>query len=195
MKKDAITDLPLNDLIASRWSPRAFGPEPVTPTQVRTLMEAARWAASAFNGQPWAFIVATKDDPEGFATALSCLVEFNQSWVSSASVIILTFSARHPAGGRANAYADHDLGLAASQLVLQATALGLASHQMAGIVADRIKEVYGVPEGFAPMTAIAIGHPGDPDTLPEQLAERERAPRERKPQSEFVFSGAWGKAL
>jgi len=195
MQKPAQTDYPIHELIRERWSPRAFAADkPVTAETLGSLMEAARWAPSCFNEQPWRFIVETKDNPEGFEKLLKCLVAFNQSWASGAHVLMVSVAAeRFAKNDKENAHARHDVGLATENLVLQAQALGLVSHQMAGFDGDAVREAYGVPEGYTPVTAIAIGHQGDPDDLDEKLAERERAPRTRKNLDELFFSGAWSQ--
>ena len=192
MEKPAETSCPLHDPIQRRWSPRAFADRPVQKEHLRRIFEAARWASSCFNEQPWQFMVATKDDPKEYERMLSCLVEGNQAWAKLAPVLMLTIAkSTFDHNGKGNPHAWHDVGLAVGNLVIQATALGLSLHQMAGILPDRIQEVYGVPQGFEPVTALALGYAGDPASLPEELGQRERAPRTRKPVEEFVFSGQW----
>jgi nitroreductase len=160
---------------------------------LQSLFEAARWAPSSYNEQPWSYIVATKDDAAGFAILLSCLVEGNQLWAKAAPALALGCTRLNfVRDGRPNAAALHDLGLASAGLVVEATARGLAVHQMIGILPDRARQVYQVPEGVQPLTGIAIGYAGDPAALPEQLRSRDAARRPRKPLQEFVFSGKWG---
>lgn len=196
MKKPAQTEYPVIDAIQERWSPRAFADKPVEPAKLGALFEAARWAASAFNEQPWRFIVATKDDPAEFGKALGCLVEANQSWAQHAPALVLTVcSTTFKKNGKDNRVALHDLGQAAAHLALQATAEGLVVHQMAGVDLDKVRSTYGVPEGFEPQTAIAIGYPGEADSLPEGWArDAETAPRDRLPFGDFVFSEKFGQA-
>lgn len=194
MQKQAQTSVPIHWPIANRWSPRAFGTAPVSAVDLTKILEAARWAPSCFNEQPWAFLVATKDQPEEFQKALSCLVEFNQGWAKNAHVLI--FGLAHKVSnhnGKPNPYAWHDLGLATSQLILEGESLGLRTHAMAGIQADRVREVFGVPDDFEPVTALAIGRPGDPENLPEPLLVKEKAPRERKSLDQIAFGGQFGK--
>jgi len=192
MEKAAETQYPVHELIAKRWSPRAFEPRPVPSEAVRSLLEAARWAASSFNEQPWRFIVARREDSEEFERMLGCLMEGNRSWAKDAGVLILTAAKEaFTRNDRPNRSAVHDVGLAAGNLSLQATDLGLRVHQMAGIDLEKIRETYRVPEGYQPVTGIAIGYPGSVERLPEPLRAPEIAPRERKPQSELVFSGTW----
>src|SRR2546427_12147603 len=136
--KAAETDYPVHELIARRWSPYAFDGRPGSQSDVCSLFEAARWAPSSYNEQPWSYIVATKEDLEPFERLLSCLVEGNQAWAERAPVLALgVVSLKFAANGHDNRAAIHDLGLAAGNLVFEATARGLAVHQMIGIVPDR----------------------------------------------------------
>jgi len=192
MEKIAETGYPVHELIAKRWSPRAFEPKPVPSDAMRSVLETARWAASSFNEQPWRFIVARREDTAEFERMLGCLMEGNQSWAKDAGVLILTVAREtFTRNDRPNRSAFHDVGLAAGNLSLQATNLGLRVHQMAGIEVDKIRKTYDVPEGYQPLTGIAIGYPGSVEQLPEPLRAPEIAPRQRKPQSELVFSGKW----
>jgi nitroreductase len=194
-EKIAETRGPVHEVIRRRWSPRAFSDLPVKPHKLVSLFEAARWAASCSNEQPWAFLVATKEDAKGYADMLGVLVEFNQSWANKAPVLILTLAhTQFEKDGRANRHGMYDLGQAAASLSLQATALGLAAHQMAGFNADAARERFAVPAGWEPASVIAVGYPGDANSLPEQLKQREVAQRQRKPLESFVFFGTWGHA-
>jgi nitroreductase len=191
--KRALTDHPIHDLLAARWSPYAFESCAVPEATLRSLFEAARWAASSFNAQPWHYLVATKDDPEEFERLLSCLVEANQAWAKEAPVLVLCVtSLKFAHNGKENRAAVHDLGLASANIVLEATARGLFVHQMIGILPEKAREVYGIPEDHEAWTALAIGYKGDPASLPERLRERDLTPRKRKPLGEFVFRGNWG---
>jgi nitroreductase len=191
--KQASADYPIQELLAKRWSPYAFQDRPVPEDDLRSLFEAARWAASSFNEQPWTYIVATQEDPEQFQQVLSCLVEFNQVWAKAAPVLALGIASLTSArNGQVNRAAVHDLGLAAGNLLVEATARGLVVHQMLGIFPDKARQVFDIPEGFEAWTAIAIGYRGDPTSLPDALREREHLPRQRKPLRQFVFSGKWG---
>jgi nitroreductase len=193
LEKRASTDYPIHELLATRWSPYAFDDRPVPETDLLSLFEAARWAASSFNEQPWTYIVATKEHPDQFHQVLSCLVEFNQVWAKNAPVLALGIaSLTFARNGQANRAAVHDLGLAAGNLLVEATARGLFVHQMLGIFPDKAREIFDIPAGFEAWTAIAIGYRGDPTTLPDALQERERMARQRKPLRQFVFSGKWG---
>ena len=195
MDKTAKTDFPIHELIAERWSPRAFDERAVSAETLGTLLEAARWAPSCFNEQPWSFIVATRDDAEEFDKLLGCLVEANRAWARNAPVLMLSVAARNfERNGKPNRHAVHDVGLAVGTLTLQATALGLGVHQMAGILPDHAKEVYRIPEEHEVVAGIAIGYRGDPGSLPDALRERELAARSRKPASEFTFRSMWGRS-
>lgn len=194
-KRPAPAAAPIHELISNRWSPRAFDSRPVEPDKLRILFEAARWAASSYNAQPWYFIVGTKDDPENFKRVLDCFVEFNQAWAKNAPVVALSVAGlKMPHDGSTNRHAFHDVGQAAATLALQATALGLQAHQMAGILPDKAREVFGIPADYEAVAGFAIGYPGDPMTLPEgRLRDNETGPRQRKPVSAFVFTGKWGQ--
>jgi nitroreductase len=193
MTKRAATDHQVHELIATRWSPYAFADRPVTKEDLLSLFEAARWAPSSYNEQPWSYIVATREDPEQFAKLLSCLVEGNQTWAKAAPVLALgCTSLNFVRNGQPNAAAVHDLGLASASLVLEATARGLTVHQMIGILPERAREVYQVPQGVQPLTGLAIGYAGDPAALPENLRARDATRRPRKPLAAFVFGGQWG---
>ncbi len=191
--KKAATDYPIQEVLAVRWSPYAFADKPVPEDELRSLFEAARWAPSSYNEQPWRYIVATRTEPAEFERLLSCLVEGNQAWAKAVPVLALgVVSLRFARNGKENRAAVHDLGLAAGNLLVEATARGLGVHQMIGILPDKAREVYGIPEGYEAWTAIAIGYPGDPKSLPAPLKERDAAPRQRKRLNEFVFSTEWG---
>ena len=194
MEKPAQTDFPIDDLLRRRWSPRAFSDQPVEPEKLRCLLEAARWAPSSYNEQPWAYLVATREDPEEYARMLSVLAEGNIAWAQRAPVLMLSLARLNfERNGRPNRHAFHDVGQATANLVTQATALGLFVHQMAGFHAEKARELFSIPEGWEPVAAIALGYPGDPESLPEPLREREFAPRTRKPLEQFAFAGRWGQ--
>lgn len=195
MEKPAANDYPIHELLRQRWSPRAFSNRPVGLEVLRSLFEAARWAPSCFNDQPWAYLVALQENAEEFARLASVLMEGNTVWAAQAPVLAVSLarlSFNH--NGQPNRHALHDVGAASALLALEATALGLAVHQMGGFYPEKVRELFAVPLGWEPAAAIAIGYPGDPANLPEKLAQRERAPRSRKPVSEFVMSGTWGHA-
>lgn len=193
--KRAVTEHEIIDVLAQRWSPRAFADRPVEPEKLRQLFEAARWAASSYNEQPWRYLVATKEDPEAYERLLRCLNKFNRQWAKTAPVLMLGFyKTTFSRNEKPNRCAPHDLGAASAQLTAQATALDLYVHQMAGIEMDTIRATYDVPDAFEPMAALAVGYLGDPDVLSDKLAERERNERSRRPLSDTVFGEAWGEA-
>ena len=193
MTKTAETDHPIHALTASRWSPYAFADRDVEQADLCSLFEAARWAPSSYNEQPWSYLVATRADADAFERLLSCLVEPNQAWAKHAPVLALGVTReRFTRNDKPNAAAEHDLGLAAGGLLTEATARGLVVHQMIGILPDRAREHYSIPEHSRALTGLAIGYQGAPEQLPEGLRERELAPRTRKPLAEFVFSARWG---
>ncbi len=193
MDKLAETQFPVHVLLRQRWSPRAFADRPVEREKLLSLLEAARWAPSSYNEQPWSFLVATKENPVEFERLLSCLVEFNQSWAKAAPVLMLSVAQLNfKRNDKPNRHAFHDVGLAAENLALQATALGLFAHQLAGFDLGKAREVFSIPVTHEPVAAIALGYPGDLATLSDELRQRELAPRERKSLGEFVFQGKWG---
>jgi len=193
MQKPALNDFPVHKLIRERWSPRAFADKPISPEVLRSLFEAARWAPSSYNEQPWAYIVATKDDKPSFEKVLGTLVEFNASWAKNAPVLAiavakLEFSKNHAP----NRNAQYDTGAATALLSVEATAHGLGVHQMAGFDPEKARQTFSIPSEWEAVAALAIGFPGNPETLPQTMKDRELAPRTRKPISEFVMSGSWG---
>jgi nitroreductase len=172
-----------------RWSPRAFDDRDVSPSELASVFEAARWTASSGNSQPWRFLVGTR----GSAThnkIHEALVDFNKEWAGHAPVLILgTTLAVNPKTDKPNAYALFDLGAASSYLTLQAASQGLVAHQMAGFSQDTARRLLEIPENYALGSVIALGYQGEPAALPNStLVERELAPRERKPLSEIAFS-------
>jgi nitroreductase len=192
MEKPATVDHPVHDLIRNRWSPRAFSNQSVPERVLSSLFEAARWAPSCFNEQPWDFIIANKDDSDAFSKMLGCLTERNQAWAKEAGVLIIAVAKiDFDHNGAPNRHAYYDTGQAVAGLTVQATALGIQLHQMAGFSPDQAREIYAIPRGHEPLTAIALGYPGDPDALPDQLRTIELADRKRKSVSQFVFSGRW----
>ena len=192
-KRPAV-DHPIHELLARRWSPYGFTDQPVASADLCSLFEAARWAASSYNEQPWIYLVATRDSPDEFERLLSCLEPPNQVWAKAVPVLALgvvrkTFARNH----QENRAAVHDLGLASASLVLEATSRGLAVHQMIGILPDRARELYAIPSYAEALTGLAIGYRAESDGLPPGLRDRDQARRQRNPLNQFVFTGAWGK--
>ena len=191
-RKPADVNHPIHDLISERWSPRAFADRPVETEKLHSLFEAARWAASGGNKQPWRFIIATKENPEEHTHLVSTLFESNSRWAQYAPVLILVVAELYPYPGK-EYMSFYDVGMAVGNLVIQAVDLGLVTHQMGGLDSDKARTILNIPEGNIPLTMIAIGYPGTPDTLPDDLREREITPRTRKSLEEFVFEGIWNQ--
>jgi nitroreductase len=189
----AVTDYPIHELLARRWSPHLFQKTPVRESDLRSLFEAARWAPSSYNEQPWSYIVATKHKPEEFSRLLSCLAEGNQVWAKTAPVLALgVVTLKFQRNGKDNRAAIHDLGLAAGNLLVEAMSRGLSVHQMIGISPERARELFQIPQNSEAWTALAIGYKEATDAVPEDYMKRALASRHRKSQSQFVFNGKWG---
>jgi nitroreductase len=194
LDKPANNQYPIHELIQKRWSPLAFSDRAVEPDKIRSLLEAARWTASCFNEQPWQYIIAIKDNLPEFDRLLNCLVEGNREWAKNAPVLMLSLARlQFTKSGKDNKHAWHDVGAASNSLTIQATALGLYVHQMAGFDPEIARVTYGIPEGYEPIAAIALGYPGDPHSLSASLQERQFAPRQRHSVDNFVFTGKWGE--
>ena len=190
------TQPPVRDLVARRWSPRIFADRPVPEAALHSVLEAARWAPSSFNEQPWRLIVATRDNADDYQRLLACLVPGNQGWAKSAPVLMITVAAMaFERNGKPNRHAYHDVGLASAQLALQATDLGLSVHFMAGFDADAVRATYAVPEGFEPVAAVALGYAEDPDALSDEQRAAEYGPRSRKPLAAVVIGTNWDTPL
>lgn len=196
--KSATSAAPLHDIITKRWSCRAFDADkPVSREQIVALMEAARWAPSCFGDEPWRFLVWDKNSNSAtWQKAFDCLVEWNQNWVKNAPLLLLvTANSIFRKNGKPNAWGQYDSGAAAENLCLQAVAMGLMAHQMGGFDADKIRQVFGIPEQFTCMAMIAVGYQGEETVLNEELKELELAPRSRTPLGEHFFEGTWGEGL
>jgi nitroreductase len=190
--KPADVRYPVHELIRNRWSPRAFAKRMVERDVLRSLFEAARWAPSCFNEQPWRYLLATQDDPEEFSRMLSCLVPRNQAWAAGAPVLGISFAKKtFSRNGKPNRTAQHDVGLASESLTLEAMARSVYVHQMAGIDLEKIRATYDVPPDFDPVAALAIGYLGEAHQLPEDFRDAEREPRKRNELGEFVFGKLW----
>ena len=193
--KTAATDHPIHELLASRWSPYSFAERAVSEADLRSLFEAARWAPSSYNEQPWSYIVATRDQETEYERLLSCLVPLNQAWAKTAPVLALGVArTRFTRNDKPNAAAKHDLGAASAYLTFEATARGLSVHQMIGIVPDRARELYAIPDHSEALTGLAIGYLATAGSAPADLVKRDESPRSRKSLEEFVFRGAYGNA-
>ncbi len=189
---ERVETLQIHELMQQRWSPRAFSEKALEPEKLKTLFEAARWAASSNNEQPWRFLVA-QNGTEAFAKLTAALVGFNQMWAPKAPVMAVSFGKKTFTGrDMANPYALHDTGAALANLALQATALGLQVHAMGGFDRNAVREAFAVPDDFEAGAVFVIGYPGDPNTLPDPLKERELAVRTRKGLDEIVFADTFG---
>ncbi len=196
--KSAITQAPVDALIAQRWSPRAFdGERRMEHKEVLSLLEAARWAPSCFNDQPWRFIVCNRaDDEAGWEKLLGCLAEKNQLWAKNASLLLLaTAMPNFGHNDKPNRWHQYDTGAASENICLQAAAQGLAAHQMGGFDADKARAAFGIPNEVDLIAAIAVGHPGKVNELHEDFREGESAERARKPLGEVFFAGGWGESV
>lgn len=191
MDRPAPVRYPIHDLLKLRWSPRAFADRDVEPEKLQSLFEAARWAASSYNAQPWQFLVATRRQAEAFERVVGCFVEFNQGWAKNAPVVGISVAKLNFDDGKPNRHAYHDLGQAAANLAIEAVALGLQLHQMAGIEVDKARQALSIPAGYDPVAGLTLGYPGNAQSLPDRLRERELGPRQRKESSSFVHDGSW----
>lgn len=178
--------------ILERWSPRAFDDRDVSPADLRTIFEAGRWAPSSYNEQPWRFFVGHRNS-ETYQKIFDALVPSNQQWAKGAPVLILGVTkTRFSHNDTPNNYAAHDLGAAMAFMALQASALGLAAHQMAGFDWVKARESFAIPETYAMGSVMALGYQGELADLPERFQAQEQSPRSRKPLSEIVLSD-WGQ--
>ena len=191
MIKQAKTNFEVIELIRERWSPRVFSSGHVSDEDLNRLFEAARWAASSSNEQPWRYLYARRNSKE-YDMIMDSLSDFNQKWVGNAPIIIITAYKTHFPNGKENFHALHDLGLSMGNLSLQAQSMGIAVHHMAGVNWKKVHEIFGISDDYHVTTAVAVGYyGGDPDTLPEDLAESEKKERSRKPLNEIVSEGKW----
>lgn len=187
MNNDRTSGFPIDKQFLDRWSPRAFSDRPVTEEQVMTVLEAARWAPSASNLQPWRFFYGIRGEPE-FDTLLSLLVPFNEGWAKNAGALIFITSVTSFDGSRQNITHSFDAGSAFMSLSLQAHSMGLVAHGMAGVEFQKVAVVLALPENLKVEAAVAIGYQGDVSTLPDALQKRE-GPSQRQPLADMVFKG------
>jgi len=196
LRKPAQTSRPIHDLLARRWSTRAFdAAKPVTREQLTTLLEAGRWAPSCNGDEPWRYLVWDRArDPEGFQKAFDCLSDNNKKWVKNVPLLMLSCAGSNfAATGKPNRWTQHDTGAASLSIALQADVLGLAVHQMGGFDAEKARAAFGIPAEYAPIAMIAVGYQAAPDVLDEETKKKELTPRARKPLGEKFFEGGWGK--
>ena len=191
--KQALTTEEVLPVVRKRWSPRAFADREVSQADLKTIFEAARWAPSSNNEQPWRFIVGLRGS-QTYQKIGSSLVEFNQAWALKAPVLILGVAKKHFSHGESeNGYHLYDLGAATGFITLQAAALGLVTHQMGGYDKNAARKALGIPDEFDLGSAMALGYQGEPSTLTnEKMLQQETLPRARKPLNEIVL-GAWGE--
>jgi len=183
------------ELLKKRKSPVAFSDREVSKDQIKQIFEAARWAASCFNEQPWRFMVATKDQGDHYKKVLNGINPHNQIWAQNAPILMLTFAKKtFDKNGKPNMHHMHDLGLAVGNMSAQATAMDLYLHQMAGIVRENIQEDFDIPDDYEIVSAIALGYKLDKDDVPEELKDRENKERTRKPLTELVFDKSWSES-
>lgn len=197
-EKKAVTDVPIHDLLARRWSPRAYdASKPVSREQITALLEAGRWAPSCNGDEPWRYLVWDRSrDPQGWRQAFDCLSEGNQKWVKNVPLLLLSCAGSVFAhNGKPNRWTQHDTGMASLSIALQAVALGLIAHQMGGFDEEKACAAFSIPAGYTPMAMIAVGYQAAPGVLDEETKAKELRPRARKPLGEHFFEGAWGKPV
>jgi hypothetical protein len=196
--KIAHADHDILEVIRQRWSPRAFDANREIPVgELRRLFEAARWAPSSRNEQPWRFVVTDRrQSPEAFARLHASLAATNQIWAATAPVLVLVaVRLTHEGTGSVNAVAWYDTGQAVAFLTLQATSIGLSVRQFRGFDPETARDACAVPDPFEAAVVIAIGHAGDPQTLDDRYRAAELKPRDRRSVGEFVFDATWGKGF
>jgi nitroreductase len=196
MQKPAETQYPLHELIRNRWSPAAMSSRRIEPAVLGSIFEAARWAPSSYNEQPWCFFLATQGQPAEFAKLLGCLVEFNQGWAKHAYALVLSCAKlAFDKNGKPNRHAYHDVGLATENMFLQAETHGVRCHGMAGFDEEKARSVFKIPATHDPVAALALGYPvEDYSAVDPKIAQRDQAVRTRKPLSECVYVGAFGQS-
>jgi len=197
-QKSATTRVKIHDIIQARWSPRAFDPNrQVSDDDLLALLEAARWAPSSFNDQPWRFVVCAKaTDENGWQNALAILAEKNQRWAKNAPVLILAVAMENfNHNGQPNRWATYDTGAASVSLCLQATALGICVHQMGGFDAEKAREVFILPGDCRPMAIMAVGYQADVVVLDDDFKEAELAARSRAALNERFYMGQWVRGI
>jgi len=183
------SDLPLHPVLNERYSPRSFGERPVLDAELELVLEAARWAPSSMNEQPWRFLV-TRNGGEGHAELLAALDHSNQVWADKAPVLVLTMAHRTLSrNGQENLHARHDLGFAVAQFTAQATALGMGLHQLGGFQAPLARAAFSIPAEFDLVSILALGFPGEAEMLPAELREREARKTARRSLTELVSYG------
>jgi nitroreductase len=185
----------IHPLLAQRRSLRAFSSRSVEPDTLRLMLEAARWAPSSMNEQPWSFLIAARENDADFNRLLGCLLEFNTGWAQHAPVLLLSIvRLRFASTGELNRHALYDAGQAMANLTFQASACGLSVCQMAGFDMEKTRHTFSIPSGHEPTVIAAVGYPGHVDCLPERLQKKVAAAQLRKPVEQFVFESTWGRS-
>ncbi len=199
MQKPATTQEEIHTIIANRWSGRAYdATKPVTQTQIISLLEAARWAPSCYGDQPWRFIVWDKSkDATTWGKAFDCISPGNQAWVKDAPALVLVCAdTLFNHNQKPNRWGAYDTGAAAVSLCLQATSLGLMTHQMGGFDSDKARAAFNIPEQYELMSMLSVGYAiADMESLEAELKAREMAPRKRRPLGELFYNGVWNNAI
>lgn len=198
MHKPAITQVPVNETIANRWSGRAYDARlSVSHVQIIALLEAARWAPSCYGDQPWRFIVWNRStDAKAWQQAFDCLAPSNQTWVKDAPVLLLVCAdTLFNHNLQPNRWAQYDTGAAAENVCLQASSMGLMAHQMGGFNADSAREAFAIPAQYIPMTMLSVGYAAEIASLEGEVLARETATRSRRTINELFFAGSWGKSI
>ena len=197
-ERKAQTSVPIDPLLARRWSPRAFDTNrPVSRSQLAALLEAARWAPSCNGDEPWRYLIWDRArDADGWQRAFECLSENNRKWVKNVPLLMLSCAgSAFGHSGKPNRYAQHDTGAASVCLALQGAAMGLAVHQMGGYDAAKARAAFAIPEDYTPMAMIAVGYQTSPAVLDSETREKELKARSRKPLQNHFFEGAWGRGV
>lgn len=196
--RKAQTSVPIHELLAKRWSPRAYDSgRKISREQLAALLEAARWAPSCNGDEPWRYLVFDRSrDPDGWQKAFDCLSENNRKWVKNVPVLMLSCAGSTFAhNGKANRYGQHDTGAASACLALQGAAMGIPVHQMGGYDAAKARESFGIPGDYTPMAMIAVGYQASPDVLDDDTKQKELRARSRKPIAEHFFEKGWGQPV
>jgi nitroreductase len=198
IESKATTQYPISEQLANRWSGRAYDPNKnLDRKQIVTLLEAARWAPSCFGDEPWRFIICDKTTNEtAWQKAFECLVEGNRSWAIDAPLLsIITANTLFGHNDKPNKWCNYDTGAAALSLCVQATDMGLMTHQMGGFDPAKASELFSIPEQFIPIAMMTVGYQLDIEDMTDEIKERELAERKRKPLGECFFEGEWGKGI
>ena len=194
MPKHTPVAFPISELIARRWSPVSFDPRPVERDKLQSMFEAARWAPSSRNEQPWRYVVGVRGADETFDVLAACLTGRNREWAPLAPVLVLAVAVTVFGSGRPHPHALHDTGLATENLLLQAFACGLHCHPMGGFDAEQARTLLGIPDDCRPTTMIAVGYLGDGERLSDALKGKDAQARDRRPLTATVYGRAWGEA-